>query len=142
MADRLYIEKSRKDEIRDISKRNDYLKFENQKELFMYAMVLGMDCYNGGTISSGDGFFLAKDMHIEDQAFMDAIVAPEVSNLEDLNNTDLVFKKAEGIADRGFSVILDEINGKNTETLILTMLKRTNELYKEAKKAGLLDIDK
>ncbi|MDO4486947.1 MAG: hypothetical protein Q4C46_10215 [Bacillota bacterium] len=141
MADRLYIEKSRKTEIRDISKRNDYLKFENQKELFMYAMALGMDCYNGGTINSGEGLFLAKDMHIEDQAFMNAIVSTEVDSLEDLNNTDLVFKKAEGIADKGFSVILDEIDGKNTETLILTMLKRTNELFNEAKQEGLLDID-
>lgn len=138
--DRIYIDKARQESIRGI-KGNGYLEFDNQKDVFMYAMTMGMDCYSGGELTgTKDGFFNDRDLNEADKALMYALIRPELDNLEDITDRDLVFRKAEGMADKGFSIILDEMKDTNVEVFMLQMLNKTNELYEAAKKDNLFDV--
>lgn len=138
--DRINIDKNRQEKIRGI-KGAGYLEFDNQKDVFMYALAMGMDCYAGGELTGAkDGFFLDKDLNESDKALMYALVKPELDKIEDLTDRDLVFRKAEGMADKGFSIILDEMNGKNVEVFMLQMLNKTNEMFEKAKENDLFHV--
>ncbi len=138
--DRIYIDKNRQESIRGI-KSKKYLEFDNQKDVFMYAMAMGMDCYAGGELTGAkDGFFNDRDLNEADMALLYALIEPELDKLEDITDRDLVFRKAEGMADKGFTVILDEMKDKSEDVFELLMLKKTNELYEAAKNAGLFDL--
>ena len=138
--DRIYVDKSRKDEIRGI-KDAGYLNFDNQKDVFMYALSMGVDCYNGGELQNGkEGFFNDRDLNEADKAMIYSLISPELGALEDITDRELVLKKAEGMADKGFSIILDEMKDKSPEVYMLVMLNKANELFKEAKAKNLFEI--
>ena len=138
--DRIYVDKSRKDEIRGI-KDAGYLSFDNQKDVFMYALAMGVDCYNGGELQNGkEGFFNDRDLNEADKAMIYSLISPELGALEDITDRELVLKKAEGMADKGFSIILDEMKDKSPEVYMLVMLNKANELFKEAKAKNLFEI--
>ena len=138
--DRIYIDKTRQKEIRGI-KDAGYLAFDNQKDVFMFAFAMGMDCYNGGVIENAkDGFFNDRDLNEADKAMIYALLAPELEQLEDITERSLVLKKAEGMADKGFTVILSEMADKSAEVYSLLMLNKANALYEEAKAKGYLEV--
>ena len=138
--DRIYIDKARQKEIRGI-KDSGYLNFDNQKDVFMFALSMGVDCYNGDVLESAkDGFFNDRDLNEADKAMIYALIAPELAKLEDITNKDQVFKMAEGMANKGFSLILDEMKDKSPEVYMLLMLNKANELFGEAKERDLFSI--
>lgn len=138
--DRIYIDKTRQKEIRGI-KDAGYLNFDNQKDVFMFALAMGVDCYNGGELENGkDGFFNDRDLNEADKALIYSLILPELSALEDITNREQVLKKAEGMADKGFSIILDEMKDKSPEVYMLLMLNKANELFKEAESKKLFEI--
>jgi len=138
--DRIYIDKSRQDKIRGI-KGAKYLEFDNQKDVFMFALAMGMDCYMGGELTgSKDGFFNDRDLNEADKALIYALICPELEKIEDMTDRDLVFRKAEGMADKGFTIILDEMKDVNTEVFLCQMQIKADELYENAKKNGYFDI--
>lgn len=140
MEDRMYIDKSRQKEIREIKDRG-YLKFDNQKDVFMFAMAMGIDCYAGGELECAkDGLFNDRDLNEADKAMMYALIAPELDALESITDRSLVFRKAEGMADKGFTIILDEMKDKSPEVYMLLMLNKANEMFEEANKKGFLSI--
>lgn len=137
--DRIYIDKARQKEIRGI-KDSGYLAFDNQKDVFMFALSMGMDCYNDSVLESAkDGFFNDRDLNEADKAMIYALLAPELKQLEDITDRALVLKKAEGMADKGFSIILNDMADKSAEVYSLLMLNKANALYEEAKKKGYLE---
>lgn len=132
--DRINIDKSRQSEIRKI-KDNGYLAFDNQKDVFMYALATGMDSYNGGVLEKNkDALFNDRDLNESDKAIIYALIEPELDKLEDITDRELVLKMAEGMADKGFTIILDEMEEMGPEVYRLKMLNRLNELYSEAEK--------
>ena len=136
--DRIYIDKAKQEDIRGI-KSKGYLEFDNQKDVFMYAMAMGINIYSGGELTgTKDGFFNDRDLNEADKALMYALIEPELDKIEDITNRELVFSKAEGMADKGFSIILEEMKDTNVEVFMLQMLNKTNELYEQALKNGLL----
>ncbi len=138
--DRIYIDKARQEDIRGI-KGKGYLEFDNQKDVFLYAMAMGMDCYSGGELTgTKDGFFNDRDLNESDKAIMYALIQPELDKIEDITDTELVYRKAEGMADKGFSIILDEMKDTNIEVFLLQMLKKANELYDEAKENDMFNV--
>lgn len=135
--DRIFIDKSKAKEIRAI-KELDYLKFDNQKEVFMLAMAMGLDLYNGKVLEDGkEGLFNDRDLNAADIAMIYSLIKPELDDIEELTDRDLVLKKAEGMADKGFSILLDDMKGKGVEAYLLIMLNKANELFEEAKEDGL-----
>lgn len=138
--DRINIDKSRQESIRGI-KGKGYLEFDNQKDVFMFAMAMGMDCYSGGELTGAkDGFFNDRDLNEADKALMYALIQLELDKIEDITDRDLVFRKAEGMADKGFSIILDDMKDTNVEVFMLQMLNKTNELFETAKEKGLFEV--
>ncbi len=137
---RIFIDKTRQKEIRGI-KDAGYLNFDNQKDVFMFALAMGMDCYNGGEIENAkDGFFNDRDLNEADKAIIYSIIAPELGKIEDITDRETVLKKAEGMADKGFSIILDEMKDKSPEVFMLLMLNKANALFKEVNQKGMLKI--
>lgn len=107
--DRIYIDKSRQKEIRGI-KDAGYLNFDNQRDVFMFVLAMGVDCYNGGELENGkDGFFNDRDLNEADKAMIYSLITPELNTLENTTDRELVLKKVEGMANKGFSIILDEM---------------------------------
>ena len=107
----------------------------------MFALSMGADCYNGDVLESAkDGFFNDRDLNEADKAMIYALIAPELAKLEDITNKDQVFKMAEGLANKGFSIILDEMKDKSPEVYMLLMLNKANELFWEAKERDLFSI--
>lgn len=140
LQDRIYIDKNRQESIRGI-KGKGYLEFDNQKDVFLYAMAMGMDCYSGGELTGGkDGFFNDRDLNEADKAFLYALIEPELEKIEDITDRDLVFRKAEGMADKGFTIILDEMKNSSVDVFELLMLNKTNELYETAKQEKLFEL--
>lgn len=139
MEDRLYIDKNRLTEIRGI-KNSGYLEFDNQKDVFMYALVMGLDCYTGGELTSREGFFNDRDLNAEDLAIIYSLVVPELEKIEDMTDRDLVFHKAEGMADKGFTSFLNDTQDKTVDVFLLQMLNKANDLYSEAVSKGYMDI--
>ena len=138
--DRIFIDKTRQKEIRGI-KEAGYLAFDNQKDVFMFALAMGMDFYNGGVLeNTRDGFFNDRDLSEADKAMIYAVICPELDQLEDITKRSLVLKKAEGMADKGFTIILNEMEDKSPEVYSLVMLNKANELFKEAKANGYFEI--
>lgn len=138
--DRIFIDKTRQKEIRGI-KDAGFLVFDNQKDVFMFALAMGMDLYNGGELeTSREGFFNDRDLNEADKAIIYATIAPELDQLEDLTQRTLVLKKAEGMADKGFTVILNEMTDKSPEVYSLLMLNKANELFEEAKNKGYFEV--
>ena len=62
--DRLYVDKNKVEFVRNLSKNNEYLAFDNLKDLFIYAMSLGVDCPTS-FVGNKEGLFLEKDMNYE-----------------------------------------------------------------------------
>lgn len=138
--DRIYIDKNRQKEIRSI-KDAGYLSFDNQKDVFMLAMALGIDCYNGGTLENAkDGFFNDRDLSEADKSLIYSLIAPELDSIEEITNRELVLKKAEGMADKGFTIILEEMSETSPEVYQLQMLQKANQLFLEASKNKYFDI--
>ena len=136
--DRVFIDKSRSKEIRSI-KDNGYLEFDNQKDVFLLALALGIDGYNRKNLEAGkDGFFNDRDLNKSDFALIYSIVKPELDRIEDIVDSNKVLTIAEGIADKGFSILLREMGDKGQEAFLLLMQKKLDEMYDELKEDGLL----
>lgn len=132
VQERLHIDYDKSDFIRGINKNNKYLKFDNQKDLFIYAMVIGADCpskFKG----KREAFFHDKDLNYEDKAIMYAVVAPELDTLEDIANTDLIYDIAERMANTGFSIIQQNIESISLENMSKKLLSQLDEKYEEIK---------
>lgn len=140
IQDRIYIDKNRQGEIRNI-KNTGFLNFDNQKDVFLFAMAMGLNIYSGGMLNcSKDGLFNTRDFSEADKAFIISLIFPELDKIEDIVDYDLILKKAEGMADKGFYMLLDEIKNKSKEVFLLDILNKTNELFEEAKEKKYLDI--
>ena len=137
--DRLYVDKNKAEFIRSINKNNEYLKFDNQKELFIYAMTLGTHCPTKFT-GTKEGLFLEKDMNYEDRALIYSVVLPELDNIEELTDREKVYDIAQNMANTGFSFIQKQIENNSFENLTMRLLVNLDEKFEKIKQEGLLDI--
>ncbi len=136
--DRLYVDKEKIEFIRGINKTHDYLKFENQKDLFMYAMALGINCPSNFT-SKKEGLFLEKDMNYEDMAILYSVALNEVQQIEELTDKEKVYTIVQNMANTGFSFIEKHIENNSFENLTMKLLLELDEKYEKMKQNGLLE---
>ncbi len=140
MDDRLCIDKARQKEIRAI-KDNGYLEFNNQVDVFLTAMAYGMDMYMGTPPNFfREAFILSTYLNDMDNALLYAMVYDHLKDIEDISNRAEVYQLAEGMADKGFTIMLDEMKSVSAEVYSLKMLQKTNDLYKEALDKGYFDM--
>ncbi len=137
--DRLYVDKNKIEFVRGINKSNKYLKFDNQKDLFMYAMTLGVDCPTSFT-GIKEALFLEKDMNYEDMALIYSIVLPELDKIEELTDKEKVYTIAQNMANTGFSFIKEEVDNNSFESLTVKLLLKLDEKFKKITQEGILTI--
>lgn len=137
--DRLYIDGSKSEFVRDINKSNQYLKFDNQKDLFIYAMTLGLDCPSAFA-GKRDGLFLKKDMNYEDEALIYSIVYQELDKLEELTDKEKVYSIAQNMANTGFLIMKQKIEDNSFDNLTIKLLVELDEKYKTLQESGILKL--
>ena len=137
--DRIFIDKAREHDIRKI-KDNNYLVFDNQKDVFMYALAVGSQYYdNEEFTSSKEGFFSDRDLTPEDRAIIYSITSKYLDEMDDLIDIEKVLSKAECIANKGFSVILADMKSRGPESYLLDTMEVANELFEKAIEEKLFD---
>lgn len=139
--DRLYIEARKGDFIRGINKQNQYLKFDNQKDLFLYAMVLGHEIPSEFS-GSRDGLFNSRDLSYEDEALIYSLVFPVLEDIEELTNKEKVYTYAQNMANTGFSIIEQKIDEISFDNLTMKLLKELDDKYEELKELNMVQTKK
>lgn len=129
---RLFVDFDKIEFIRSINKNNKYLKFDNQKDVFIYAMVMGAECptkFKG----KKEGFFHDKDLNYEDKAVMYSLIAPILEKLDDITNTELVYDIAQRMANTGFAIIKQNMENISLENMDKKLLAQLDEKYNAVK---------
>lgn len=78
-----------------------------RKEQFLVAMAVGFKNEVRRPLKSREGFFLAKDMRLEDEALMDAVAVSETGSADVLSDREEVFRIAEEYAHAGIRLLHD-----------------------------------
>ena len=128
--DRLYADFNKKEFVRDLNKKGDYLKFDNMKDLFIYAMALGAECPMA-LDGKKEGIFLDKDLNSEDKALIYALTAPELENIEKIADKETVYDIAQNMANMGFAMIEQTIESSSIENINKKLLVSLDEKYEE-----------
>lgn len=137
--DRFYVDKNKIEFIRGINKNNEYLKFDNQKELFIYAMALGANCPTNFT-GNREALFHEKDMNYEDKAIIYSVVLSELDKIEELTDKERVYNIVQNMANTGFSFIKEELENNSFENLTMKLLIKLDEKFEKIKQEGYLTI--
>jgi hypothetical protein len=127
--DRIYIDVKVRDILEKMKKHN-YLDFDNNKDIFLYAMALGSDL---PTQISGkkDGFFLNKDLNVENEAMIYSTVLSELENIEDVTNKNMVYDVVQRMANTGFKIIEESLGNGSIENIEKRLLAELDEKYSD-----------
>lgn len=137
--DRFYIDGEKSDFIRSINKNNSFLKFDNQKDLFMYAAALGSE-YPTEITGKRDGFFLDKDVNYEDMALIYSMAYSKLNSIEDISDKDKVYSIVQNMANTGFALIKQKIEEESFDNELLKLLMELDEKYKKLEQTGELGL--
>jgi len=127
--DRINIEKSD----RNLYDEIEIFKNKNRKDQFLLAMSIGFKNRAKHPIKSRDGFFLFKDMKLEDEALIKAVAIKEEGSVEVLSNLDKVFKIVEEYAHAGIKILHDMVMSTQYGSFTDVFEKELFDIYKEIK---------
>jgi len=105
--DRLYIDKEDR-KLYERLEREKLFSKQSRREQFLLAMSVGFRNDLTLPLEKRDGFFLAKDLRLEDEALMKA-VALHKSELSVLEDRASVFRLAEEYAHAGIRLLVNDI---------------------------------
>ena len=138
VQDRFYVAKNNAKFIRSLNEKgNRYLKFNTNKETFLYAMTLGI---NNPTEIAGnrEGLFLDTYLNIKDEALLYSVVSEELDSLDELTEKNKVYGVAEKMANAGYRIIEDNINSISYDNLTMKLFTELDELYENLKDEGII----
>lgn len=127
--DRIYIDVRVRDIIEKMKKLN-YLDFDNNKDIFLYAMALGSDMPTQ-IAGKKDGFFLNKDLNVENEAMIYSAVISELDNIEEITNKAMVYDVVQKMANTGFKIIEESLNNGSIENIEKRLLASLDEKFNE-----------
>lgn len=127
IPDRLYIHK----EDRKLYEKLDEEKMlkRTRKEQFIFAMVFGYYNKIKRHLETREGFFLTKDMRLEDEALINAIAINATDSVEILSNKEEVFKIAEEYAHAGIRLLYEKIKSTQFGSFEKQFEKEIVEIY-------------
>lgn len=132
--DRLYIDKSDRKLYDDDTLNIEIFSGKTRKEQFLFAMAVGFKNKIKRSLDSREGFFLAKDMHSEDEALLDAVALHDKGYAEILSDREEVFKIAEEYAHAGIKLLSNEVTSgqpgsyiKKFEVELFTLLSSLDQ---------------
>lgn len=109
LPDRLKFDKTDKDLYDHDTIGSEVLAGMTRKEQFLFAMAIGFKNRVKRPLDAKEGFFLAKDMHPEDEALIDALAIYDTGSTDVLSDREAVFKIAEEYAHAGIRLLYDEV---------------------------------
>lgn len=129
---RLSLEKSKADFVRQLDVDADYIKFDTRKELFMYAVAKGAQ-FPKELEEAKDALFNDRDLNDDDKAMMYSLVYSELDDLDVLKNKEKVYHHIQQMANSGIELIQDEIDTFSMGDKAKHLLKNLNEKYESIK---------
>jgi len=105
--DRLFIEKGERETLYD---KIEIFGEKSRKEQFLFAMAFGFKNKIKRPLETKEGFFLTKDLRVEDEALMDIVAVYDTGSADILSDRGKVFKIAEEYAHAGINLLHGKIS--------------------------------
>jgi len=107
--DRLYIDTNDRDLYDKILSELELFQGKNRKEQFLFAMSFGFANDTRIQLKKKEGFFLMKDLKIEDETLINAVSLYHEDDVDILSNKSQVYTVAEEYAHAGIKLLADRI---------------------------------
>lgn len=132
-ADRIYVEKSTKDEIYDNCKLMGYKTFNKieRKDQFFVALGLGYKFGIRTEIEHKEEMFLTKNLTREENAALYAIAIKEKGSLDKIDNLDEVYTICQEYANTGINYLKKIEKDSSYENYFLKFEKIVNDYIKD-----------
>lgn len=108
LPDRLYIDKEDRELYDHDTVKSEILAGRERKEQFLFAMAIGFKNQVKRPLDAREGFFLAKNMHPEDEALVDTVAIHDTGSADVLSDREAVFRIAEEYAHAGIRLLYDK----------------------------------
>ena len=127
--DRLNIDPKDRELYEKISEGLPLFRDKLRKEQFLFAVAFGFKNRMRIPLKSRDGFFLIKDLKMEDEALINAVALYEADNIEILSDKNSIYKIAEEYAHAGIKLLADEITSVEFGTFWKQFEKEMHQVY-------------
>lgn len=102
-----------------------------RKEQFLIAMAIGFRNKIRCPLESKEGWFLIKDLKLEDEALIDSIAVYSTHSVDVLSNREEVFKIVEEYAHAGIRLLVDKIFSISHGSFEKQFENELNNIYSE-----------
>jgi hypothetical protein len=126
--DRLFVDENDR-ELYDRLETTDMFAGKTRKEQFLFSLAVGFSRGIKRPIQKREGFFLAKDMTLDDEALFSAVAASDADSVEVLPDRAKVFRIAEEYAHAGIRILVDEIDSTQYGTFEKNLEKQLHDMY-------------
>jgi len=132
--DRLYIDKDDR-KLYDNIQKEEFFKGKTRKEQFILAIAFGFFNNVSKSLNNKEsgGFFLIKDLKLEDEAIIKSVALYKNEDLEILTKPEEYYQIAEEYAHAGIKLINDKINSISFANFKKQFEKDIHEYYQKIK---------
>jgi len=109
VPDRLNIDPKDRELYEKISEEVPLFHDKNRKEQFLFAMAFGFSNSTRMPLKTRDGFFLRKDLKMEDETLINAVALHEADGVDILSDKSSIYRVAEEYAHAGIKLLTDKI---------------------------------
>jgi hypothetical protein len=128
MPDRLYMGEDDRS-LYDKLETENMFKGKTRKEQFLFAMSFGFKHKIKRALIRKEGLFLAKDLHPEDEALINAVAIYDTNSLQVLTDKGAAFKIAEEYAHAGIRLLTAWIDSVSFGSVVKQLEKELHDMY-------------
>ncbi|MHA1227338.1 MAG: hypothetical protein ACTSPV_11400 [Candidatus Hodarchaeales archaeon] len=132
--DRLNIDREDRSLYQQVTENSDLLRGKNNKEQFLFALAIGFHHKTRVPLKAKEGFFLKKDLKIEDESLINAVALAETHSVGTLADGAEVFRIVEEYAHAGIAIICDRISTMEYGSFAKQYEKELKEIWNEINK--------
>lgn len=129
VPDRLNIDPKDRELYEKISEEVPLFQEKNRKEQFLFAVAFGFSNGMRVPLKSRDGFFLRKDLKMEDEALINAVALHDEDDVGILSDKGSVYRIAEEYAHAGIKLLTEKIASVEFGTFWKQFEKHMHEAY-------------
>lgn len=109
VPDRLNIDPKDRELYEKISEEVPLFQNKNRKEQFLFAVAFGFSNRMRVPLKTKDGFFLTKDLKMEDRALINAVALYDADDIDILSDKGSIYKIVEEYAHAGIKLLTDKV---------------------------------
>lgn len=109
VPDRLNIDPKDRELYKKISEEVSIFQDKSRKEQFLFTMAFGFSNRMRMPLKAKDGFFLRKDLKMEDEALINAVALHDVEDVDILSDKSNIYKIVEEYAHAGIKLLADNV---------------------------------